>query len=49
MPWGELKKMITYKAAWHEREVIEVDRFYPSSKTCSICGYKKDDLTLSEK
>ena len=47
--WGQLKRQIQYKAKWHGREVIEVDRFYPSSKTCCICGYKKEDLHLSIK
>jgi putative transposase len=31
------------------RKVIEVDRWFPSSKLCSNCGYKKDDLTLKDK
>ena len=34
---------------WYGRDLIEVDRFYPSSKTCSCCGYKKSDLTLNDR
>ena len=35
---GELRRQIRYKAAWAGRQVIEIDRFYPSSKRCFECG-----------
>ena len=35
---GELRRQIRYKAAWAARQVIEIDRFYPSSKRCFACG-----------
>ena len=38
--------MIEYKAARYGRRVITVDRWYPSSKTCSACGYRLADLSL---
>lgn len=38
--FGTLVSMLKYKAAWHNRKIIEVGRFYPSSKLCSCCGYK---------
>lgn len=36
--WGEFRRQLTYKAEWCGREVIVVDRFYPSSQLCSACG-----------
>ena len=35
---GELRRQIRYKAAWAGRQVIEIDRFYPSSQRCFECG-----------
>ena len=37
--FGTLVSMLKYKAAWHNRKIIEVDRFYPSSKICNCCGH----------
>ena len=31
--------MLEYKAEWHGRALVVVDKFYPSSKTCSACGH----------
>ena len=45
----ELKRILEYKASWEGKQVIFIDRFYPSSKLCSDCGYKKDDLQLSDR
>ena len=44
---AELSRQILYKATWHGVEVRVVDRFFPSSKTCSGCGLVKSDLDLS--
>jgi len=43
------KEILKYKAEWHRREIIEIDRFYPSSKLCSCCGYKYKELSLKER
>lgn len=47
MNFGEFRRMLEYKARWYNRKIVFVDKFYPSSKTCSHCGYKYKDLTLS--
>ena len=45
---GFLGKLV-YKCLWYGAEVIEVSRWFPSSRLCSGCGYKNDDLTLSDR
>lgn len=47
--WSELRSMLQYKAGWYGRTVITVDRWYPSTKTCSGCGYVKQSVPLSER
>ncbi len=47
--FSEFYRQLKYKAAWHGGQVIEADRFYPSSKTCSRCGTLKDTLSLSNR
>ena len=44
--WGEFRQMIEYKAARYGRHVIVIDRWYPSSKTCSACGHLLAGLSL---
>ncbi len=46
---NRFKQLLTYKSDWYNRDLIEIDRFYPSSKTCSCCGYKNKDLTLKHR
>lgn len=38
--WRDFRTMLEYKCEWYGRELHVVDRFYPSSKTCSCCGAK---------
>ena len=47
--FGELRRQIEYKAATNSVRVLKVDRYYPSSKTCSVCGAVKADLTLKDR
>ena len=42
-----MKRMLEYKAQRHGRTVVAVDRWYPSSKTCSACGHLLAELSLS--
>jgi len=44
---GEFRRQIEYKAAWHGRRVEVVDRWFPSSKTCSSCGAYQAKMPLS--
>jgi putative transposase len=46
---AELHRQLRYKMAWVGGEVRRADRFFPSSKLCSICGYLNDGLTLAER
>lgn len=45
----KFKEILSNKALVNDKKVISIDMFYPSSKTCSVCGYKKQDLKLSDR
>jgi putative transposase len=45
--WSELRRLLAYKCAWYGRELLVVDRWLPSSKTCSACGHVAEVLPLS--
>jgi putative transposase len=46
--WAKFVSMLTYKADWFGKDVVKVNRFYASSKTCE-CGVKNNDLKLSDR
>ena len=48
MGFYEFRRQLEYKSKLYGSKLVIVDRFYPSSKTCSNCGEKKDSLLLSE-
>jgi putative transposase len=45
--WGEFRRQLQYKAARAGRHLIVIDRWYPSSKTCSACGHLLAELSLA--
>jgi len=47
--FGAFFGMLKYKCLWYGRTLVEAERFYPSSKTCSQCGHVKESLELSER
>lgn len=49
--WGEFRRQLEYKAAWYGKQIVTVDRFYPSSQLCSACGIQwsgTKDLSVRE-
>jgi putative transposase len=46
---GRFKEILKYKAEWFNREIVEIGRYYPSSKTCSVCNFKNKELTLKDR
>ena len=48
-PISEIIRILNYKATWNNKKLIEIDRYYPSSQTCSVCNYqnkKVKDLSI---
>ena len=49
--WGIFVSMLTYKAEWNGKKVVKIDRYFPSSQTCNVCGYVNKhtkDLSVRE-
>ena len=44
--WGEFFRQLEYKCQWYGRELVKIDRFFPSSKRCNNCGFVMDKLPL---
>jgi putative transposase len=45
--WGEITRQLAYKCCWYGRNYIEIDRWFPSSKRCSNCGYIAEKMPLN--
>ena len=41
--WYELTRQLSYKANWNNRQYVKVDRYFPSSQLCHVCGYQNSD------
>ena len=49
--WSTFVNMLIYKAEWNNKRVVKVDRYFPSSQTCNVCGYvnkQTKDLSVRE-
>ncbi|AJE23384.1 RNA-guided endonuclease InsQ/TnpB family protein [Azotobacter chroococcum] len=44
--WGEFVRQLEYKGGWAGRQIVQIDRWYPSSKRCSCCGHTLEHLPL---
>jgi putative transposase len=44
--WSQLRTMLAYKCRWYGRELVVIDRWFPSSKVCSACGALQDTMPL---
>jgi putative transposase len=49
MGFFEFRRQLTYKCQLYGSKLVVVDRWFPSSKTCSNCGIKKETLSLDER
>ena len=44
IPLAEIKRVLEYKCKWHNKKLLTINRFYPSSQVCSVCGYRNKEL-----
>ena len=47
--WGTFVRLLEYKADWNDKQIVKINRFYPSSKSCHECGWINQDLKLSDR
>lgn len=46
---AEIRRILGYKTRWYGSHLVEADRYFPSSKTCTACGRRKPNLTLADR
>ena len=47
--WGKFITLIAYKCDWYGKDLVKINRFFPSSKTCNQCGWINKELKLSDR
>lgn len=47
--FGEIKRQLEYKSKWYGKQLVKIDRWFPSSKTCANCGWIHQNLKLSDR
>jgi putative transposase len=47
--FAEIRRQLTYKTSWYGSRMVVIDRWAPTSKTCSVCGWRNPSLKLSER
>lgn len=47
--FGEINRQLDYKASWYGREIVRIDRWFPSSKTCCNCDWINHELKLKDR
>jgi putative transposase len=47
--WSKFLSMLEYKAKWNDKQIVQINRFFPSSKTCENCGFINKNLSLRDR
>ena len=47
--WSMFTSLLKSKATWYDKEVITINKYYPSTRICSICNYENFNLTLADR
>ena len=45
--WGKIVRQLAYKCQWYGRELVKIDRWFPSSKRCGNCGHIVEKMPLN--
>ena len=44
IPLAEIKRVLEYKCKWQNKKLLTINRYYPSSQVCSVCGYQNKEV-----